>query len=56
MIASRNPHPPADGSLARDDVTLAIVETEISLQLADALTGQAVHAEIASIADTLRFP
>lgn len=54
-ITSPNPHPPADGSLAGDDVTLAIIEAKVSLQLTDALTGQAIHAEVASIADTLRL-
>lgn len=51
-----NLHPPADGSLARDDVTLAVVEAEVSPQLADALTGQTVHAEVACVADALRLP
>lgn len=39
-----------------DDVTLAVVEAEVSPQLADALTGQTVHAEVACIADALRLP
>lgn len=56
QITSPNPHPPADGSLARDDVTLAVIEAEVSLQLTDTLTGQAIHAEVASITDALRFP
>lgn len=56
QITSPNPHPPADGSLAGDDVTLAVIEAKVSLQLTDTLTGQAVHAEIASITDTLRLP
>lgn len=51
-----NPHLPADGSLAGDDVTLAVVLAEVSLQVADALTRQAVHAEVAGVADALRLP
>lgn len=56
QITSPNPHPPADGSLAGDDVTLAVIEAKVSPQLTDALTRQAVHAEVASVADTLRLP
>ena len=53
---SPNLHPPADGALAGDDVTLAVVEAEVRLQLADALAGQAVHAEVAGVAHALRLP
>ena len=56
QITSPNPHPPADGSLAGDDVTLAVIEAKVRPQLADALTGQAVHAEVAGVADALPFP
>lgn len=56
QITIPNPHPPADGSLARDDVTLAVVKAEVSPQLADALTGQTVHTEVACVADALRLP
>lgn len=37
---------PADGALARDDVALAIIEAEVLVHLADALTWQAVHAHV----------
>lgn len=56
QITILNLHPPADGSLARDDVTLAVVEAEVGAQLADALAGQAVHAEVARVADALGLP
>lgn len=56
LITSLNPHPPADGSLAGDDVTLAVVETKVRLQLADALAGEAVHAEVAGAAHALGLP
>lgn len=55
-ITPHNPDPPADGSLVGDDVTLAVIEAKVGLQLTDALTGQAVHAEIAGVTDTLRLP
>lgn len=56
QITSHNPHPPADGSLSRDDVTLAVIEAEVCLQFTDALTGQAVYAEVASVTDALCLP
>lgn len=57
QITSPNPlNPPADGSLARDDVTLAVIEAEVSLQLTDTLTGQAVHTEVSSVTDALCLP
>lgn len=47
---------PADGALASDDVTLAIVEAEVELQLADAPTRQTVHAQVPGGTNTLRLP
>lgn len=55
-VNHRDADPPADGSLTGDYVTLAIVEAEVCLQLADALTGQAVHTEVPRVADALRLP
>lgn len=49
-------NPPADGSLTRNYVTLAIVEAEICLQLTDTLTGQAVHTEVPRVTNALRLP
>lgn len=46
---------PADGTLARDDVTFSIIETKILLHLTDALTWQAIHTQISSVAHTLCF-
>lgn len=42
--------------MAGDDVTLAIVEAKVRLQLADTLAGEAVHAEVAGVAHALRLP
>lgn len=44
---------PADGALARDDVTFAVIEAEVGLNLAHALTRQTVHAQVSGVAHTL---
>lgn len=46
---------PADGALAGNDVTFAIIEAEVFLQLADTHAWQSIHAQVASIAHTLGF-
>lgn len=46
---------PANGALARYDVALAVIETEILLYVTDALAWQAVHAEVARVTHTLRL-
>ena len=46
-------HIPADGPLARDDVTFAVIEAEVGPQLADALARQPVDAEVSSGAHAL---
>lgn len=46
---------PADGALAGNDVTFAIIEAEVFLQLADTHARQSIHAQVASIAHTLGF-
>lgn len=49
------PCPPADGSLAGDDVTLAVIEAKVCLELTDALTRQAINAEVTRVTNTLRL-
>lgn len=46
---------PADGALARDDVTFAVIEAEVGLNLAHALTRQTVHTQVSGVAHTLRL-
>lgn len=46
---------PADGAFARNDVAFAVIKAEIVLNFTDALTRQAVDAQIACVAHTLGF-
>lgn len=48
--------PPADGAFARQDITFAVIQAEVLLQITDALTREAVHAQVAGVAHALGLP